>query len=427
MASGPSSSAAAAAAASPAPVAAPAKAAAPAKGSRLTEIFPAWKVLKPFAFGGLAGCTATVIVQPIDMVKVQIQLMEGKDGSRNPFSVASRIIEKGGVGSLYNGLSAGILRQLTYGTRDAIVDGEDVLVPSFWTARLAPLSCPQRPASRSLPPFGSPFSPLFSPSPCHPSHAGMSRLGIFRTMTNYYSDNGAKKLDMATNTMCSVVAGGLGALSGTYAHTHKPALPPSPLPSLSLASLASRCSLSFPACLPPIGTPADAALVRMQADTTLPAAERRNYRNGVDAMMRMAREEGMKGFFSGASPTIMRGLAMNVGMLASYDKLKEAYAPILGGPSSQATLVMSSFTSGVIAATVALPFDFLKTRLQKMKVNPDGTYPYKGFFDAAMKIAAKEGPLSFYTGYPTFLVRITPHIGLTWLVMEALNTVDYLK
>ncbi len=262
---------------------------------------------------------------------MQIQLLEGNNVSRNPFVVGGNLVKKDGFFSLYKGLSAGILRQLTY---------------------------------------------------------GMSRLGIFRSMTNYFSDNGKKKLDLTTNAACSVVAGGLGAL---------------------------------------IGTPADAALVRMQADATLPVAERRNYKNGVDAMVRMFREEGLKGFFSGASPTIMRGLAMNVGMLASYDKLKDMGAPYLGGANSQLNLVNASFSSGVIAATIALPFDFLKTRLQKMKRLPDGSYPYKGFFDAAVKIAQKEGVGAFYTGYPTFLVRITPHIGLTWLFMEALNNVNYLK
>jgi len=46
-----------------------------------------------------------------------------------------------------------------------------------------------------------------------------------------------------------------------------------------------------------VGTPADAALVRMQSDSTLPINERRGYKNVVDALVRMAREEGSKGFF----------------------------------------------------------------------------------------------------------------------------------
>lgn len=40
---------------------------------------PAWKAAKPFVNGGLAGMAATCIIQPIDMVKVRIQL--GAKGS----------------------------------------------------------------------------------------------------------------------------------------------------------------------------------------------------------------------------------------------------------------------------------------------------------------------------------------------------------
>jgi solute carrier family 25 oxoglutarate transporter 11 len=34
----------------------------------------AWKAAKPFVNGGLSGMMATCIIQPIDMVKVRIQL-----------------------------------------------------------------------------------------------------------------------------------------------------------------------------------------------------------------------------------------------------------------------------------------------------------------------------------------------------------------
>lgn len=38
-----------------------------------------WKTIKPFANGGMSGMAATCIIQPIDMVKVRIQL--GATGS----------------------------------------------------------------------------------------------------------------------------------------------------------------------------------------------------------------------------------------------------------------------------------------------------------------------------------------------------------
>lgn len=65
------------------------------------------------------GMTATTCIQPIDMVKVRLQLAgEGvRTGPRpTPFSVAREVIVSGRVRDLYAGLSAGLLRQVTYTT-----------------------------------------------------------------------------------------------------------------------------------------------------------------------------------------------------------------------------------------------------------------------------------------------------------------------
>ena len=53
----------------------------------------AWSIAKPFVNGGLAGMMATTIIQPIDMVKVRLQL--GAKGS--PFKVAGDIIKSDGA------------------------------------------------------------------------------------------------------------------------------------------------------------------------------------------------------------------------------------------------------------------------------------------------------------------------------------------
>lgn len=45
--------------------------------------------IRPFAFGGIAGMTATSFIQPIDTVKVRIQISGegGKVANTNPLSV----------------------------------------------------------------------------------------------------------------------------------------------------------------------------------------------------------------------------------------------------------------------------------------------------------------------------------------------------
>jgi solute carrier family 25 oxoglutarate transporter 11 len=46
------------------------------KMSKQQELNPVWKSAKPFVNGGLSGMMATCLIQPIDMVKVRLQLGE---------------------------------------------------------------------------------------------------------------------------------------------------------------------------------------------------------------------------------------------------------------------------------------------------------------------------------------------------------------
>ncbi|KAK6731113.1 hypothetical protein RB195_007528 [Necator americanus] len=71
-----------------------------------------------FAFGGLAGMGATLFVQPLDLVKNRMQLsgLSGKKEYRSSIHCLSTIIRNEGVLAVYNGLSAGLLRQATYTT-----------------------------------------------------------------------------------------------------------------------------------------------------------------------------------------------------------------------------------------------------------------------------------------------------------------------
>ncbi|CAI2347273.1 unnamed protein product [Caenorhabditis sp. 36 PRJEB53466] len=71
-----------------------------------------------FAFGGIAGMGATLVVQPLDLVKNRMQLSgtTGKKEYRSSFHALASIIKNEGFFAIYNGLSAGLLRQATYTT-----------------------------------------------------------------------------------------------------------------------------------------------------------------------------------------------------------------------------------------------------------------------------------------------------------------------
>jgi solute carrier family 25 (mitochondrial oxoglutarate transporter), member 11 len=79
-----------------------------------------------------------------------------------------------------------------------------------------------------------------------------------------------------------------------------------------------------------VGSPADLSLIRMQADSGLPAVQRRNYKNAFHALYRIVSDEGVLALWKGAGPTVVRAMSLNMGMLASYDQSVELFRDKLG-------------------------------------------------------------------------------------------------
>lgn len=187
----------------------------------------------------------------------------------------------------------------------------------------------------------------------------------------------------------------------------------------SISSLVAGAIGSF------IGNPCDVCLVRMQADQTLPVNERRNYRNVGNALTRIIKEEGIFTLWNGATPTIMRAMALNMSQLVTYDEAKERLTKHWGKGHEKLVMFSSSMISAIVSSAASLPPDNIKTKLQKMKRLPDGTFPYNGFFDCARKTVANEGILAFWAGLPTYYFRVGPHSIITLLSAEFLRTIFF--
>jgi solute carrier family 25 oxoglutarate transporter 11 len=283
----------------------------------------AWKACKPFVTGSLAGMSATSVIQPIDMVKVRIQLLAGTAEAAGPLTVATNLLKAEGIGGMYKGIDSALTRQVIY--------------------------------------------------------TG-SRLGLFDYFIEAAKTPG-EKMPAWKNSICALAAGGIAAV---------------------------------------IGNPADLALIRMQADAMLPAAERRGYRHVGHALSSIASNEGFMGLFNGAGPTAARAMALNLGMLGGNAQAKEMLKD--AGLTGQTLVFSASAIAGFFASAFSLPFDFVKTQMQKQKPDPvTGELPFKSSADCVMKIMAEGGPLRFYAGFPTFYVRIAPHAMITLIMQDVIK------
>lgn len=64
-----------------------------------------------------------------------------------------------------------------------------------------------------------------------------------------------------------------------------------------------------------LGNPTEVVLVRMCADGVKPPAERYRYPNALAGMVRIGQEEGLKAFYKGLGPNVIRSVLMSVFLL----------------------------------------------------------------------------------------------------------------
>merc|ERR1712187_860331 len=114
--------------------------------------------------------------------------------------------------------------------------------------------------------------------------------------------------------------------------------------------------------------------------------------------------------------------ALNFGMLAFNASAKDWLSA--AGVTGQPQVFGASAIAGFFASFFSLPFDFVKTQLQKQKPDPvTGELPYKSAMDCVGKIMKEGGPLRFYAGFPTFYFRIAPHAMITLIMQDNIKKV----
>ena len=133
--------------------------------------------------------------------------------------------------------------------------------------------------------------------------------------------------------------------------------------------------------------------------------------------MRITKEEGVTSLWKGALPTMTRAMALNTFMFVTYDTAVEVARASMGqGTSETAIQIGASCLASVATSFGSLPFDNIKTKIQKQKAGPDGVLPYKGIPDCFKKTVAKEGISGLWSGLPAYYMRLGPQTVIILLV-----------
>ncbi|KAL5820026.1 hypothetical protein ACOSQ4_023868 [Xanthoceras sorbifolium] len=206
-----------------------------------------------------------------------------------------------------------------------------------------------------------------------------TRMGLYEIFKRKWTDPETRNITLTRKIAAGLIAGGIGAA---------------------------------------VGNPADVAMVRMQADGRLPVAQRRNYKSVVDAITRMAKQEGVTSLWRGSSLTVNRAMLVTASQLASYDQIKETILEKGLMRDGLGTHVTASFAAGFVAAVASNPVDVIKTRVMNMKVEPGAAPPYTGALDCALKTVRAEGPMALYKGFIPTISRQGPFTVVLFVTLE---------
>ncbi|KAJ2960704.1 hypothetical protein NQZ79_g3978 [Umbelopsis isabellina] len=177
------------------------------------------------------------------------------------------------------------------------------------------------------------------------------------------------------------------------------------------------CSTSAGALGGAFGNPSDVVNVRMQNDGQLPPAIRRNYRNAIDGLIRICREESPKVLARGIGPNMNRAILMTCSQLTSYDVCKEFLLGNLRLHDGFMVHLESSIFAGLVATTVCSPLDVIKTRIMSASKHEHQSVP-----NLLRNIVKNEGLRALFKGWTPAFLRLGPHTIVTFLVLEELKT-----
>lgn len=283
-----------------------------------------------FATAGLGGLFGWVIVHPFNTSAVRMNLaVAAADGSKAPSFPAffMKTVRTQGIRSLYDGLSAGLLRQIFYAT---------------------------------------------------------SRFGLFEVLRDEVAKH--RETDIVSRLFCGVTSGALAAA---------------------------------------ISCPAEVTLVRLANDSSLPAAERRNYTGVANAFSRILKEEGPGAFFRGVGPFVNRAMLVGAVQVGTYDQFKGSFKK-MGVTNAIQNVFCASMSSGLLYSLVTMPFETAKNRMAFQKADPvSGAVQYRSAIQTISTIAAKEGAMKLYSGFMPYYLRCGGHTVFMFMSMEELRKLYY--
>ena len=162
----------------------------------------------------------------------------------------------------------------------------------------------------------------------------------------------------------------------------------------------------------------------MSNDKKLPAEQRRNYNGVGNCIARIANEEGFPALFTGAPATVLRACLLSACAMGITSEIKMRLSgsgffgedgKLYGGVP---LLFVATLISSLAANIVANPFDVVKSRMQNMVIEKDGSAQYSSMLDCFFQTAGKEGVLKLWSGFVPAFLKLAPYTVISLILTD---------
>mmetsp|Transcript_112630 Transcript_112630/g.313292 ORF Transcript_112630/g.313292 Transcript_112630/m.313292 type:complete len:295 (+) Transcript_112630:111-995(+) len=177
--------------------------------------------------------------------------------------------------------------------------------------------------------------------------------------------------------------------------------PPGYLQRLVSAGLAAAVAIS-------LFNPTEVLKTQMQATSSSSSMK--------EVAARVWEKEGLRGFWAGVRPNVVRTFLVNGAEIGTYDEAKQVLLPFVG--DGLAVHVGSSGVAGLASACVSTPADVVKTRF----MNAAGTdQAHRSILHTATSIVRQEGCRALYKGFVLIVIRKVLWCIVFFVIYERLH------
>ena len=152
----------------------------------------------------------------------------------------------------------------------------------------------------------------------------------------------------------------------------------------------------------------------MQNDPGMPRENRRNYRNVVDGILKMSRNDGVSSLFTGVWIGAGRAAIGTATQLAGYDVIKRELMKRTSMTDSVPTHITASCLAGFMSTFICSPLDVFKARLMTIK-------NYHSIPIMLTRIFKTEGFVWMFHGLTPALISRAPSTIITFVTLEQLR------